>query len=450
MVKFIENKYFKYIIIAICFLVAVFQIDKYSFMEYFREAENIASCYETHKNFILPTLNGELYTGAGTLYYIVIKFFAFIFGKYTEFSVRLPSLFCALFTLCGTYILIKQMINKRFAMIASLTLFASLSFVVYSSISLPNMFAACCIILAVLSAMITLFKDNLSQKINYFLLFWIFTIFASFLGNITYSFLSFLIVLPVLAVGKKLNIFFKFENFISGFLIFIFAMCLYISTGLGISGTDFAYLFKQSLIPHLFKIEIYDNIIYYFRYFAIHFFIGFLPWIFIFISVLMSVVYNLKKILKIDLSKVQFTEESKFIYINLWAFVISIAFYFLYNIDDFTGILSSIFFASLLISCYWYENIYNQKFKKIILFGSILFYMFLILLTLGLYISMFFITPLQKVYIEPLIVPISTISILVSIPGIISLLLKRESLNFINIFFNDRIYVQLFKLIRKQ
>ncbi|MBQ2643947.1 glycosyltransferase family 39 protein, partial [bacterium] len=122
MVKFIENKYFKYIIIAICFLVAVFQIDKYSFMEYFREAENIASCYETHKNFILPTLNGELYTGAGTLYYIVIKFFAFIFGKYTEFSVRLPSLFCALFTLCGTYILIKQMINKRFAMIASLTL----------------------------------------------------------------------------------------------------------------------------------------------------------------------------------------------------------------------------------------------------------------------------------------------------------------------------------------
>lgn len=447
MVKNIKQKHIAYSVIFICFIILLFRCNSYLLTDYLSEAPFVASAFESKGFFaaFMPTLNGDTFLHAGPLYYLMQSLSAKLFGNFSELSARFFSCFISVLTALMSYLAIKKAVNVRLARIASLSLVSVALFVIYSAVSSPNMLASCFMMLSILSLITGLLDDENQNKKTLYVLFWILSAFSIFTGGVMYFVLSFIIAVPVVLCCKKASEFIK-KSFL-GVLLFILSFILYLYIFYRHGSVGFLKYFVLNFRPAILTVDMSNNYLYYLKYFAMAFVIGFLPWVFSFVSIALSFAAKFLKeifVFRTDLKSVEFDLGRKFFLISVWGFICSLFAYFVFSINNFTGLIPASFFAAMAISYYWYRNIYFKVHKKAITLSAIAFYLLLISLALFLVISYFFVSSVFKTYIESLIIPVILITLLVAIPGMLSIMLKRRLLNFsIHILFSFLLYFVL-------
>ncbi|MCR5260300.1 MAG: glycosyltransferase family 39 protein [Candidatus Gastranaerophilales bacterium] len=435
MTKIIDKKYLFITLAGICFLLYLIRISSYVLVDFLDETKYAAVLSEMHgvKSLLVPYIDGKITFGAGIFYYFFVKISTLIFGRMGEFALRLPSVLCTFATLAAVFAFTKRMVNKKFAIIITLSLFANIAFLVSSSVSSPKLFSACFITIAVLSCCMPAFIERFERKPYYYFSFWFFSLLAALSGEISCFMLPFVIVFPVLIICNKFREFIEPKNIFPGLLTYVLCLSLYFFAGYKLFSYDFLYFIGASSAPQIFCGNMEEKLLHIIKNDGLFLVLGGLPWILSFLTIFASLFVKIFReifIHKTPIKQITFDEGRKFFLISIWAIVCSLCYAFIWHKDSFDIFLTFFFFMSFTSGYYWYRNIDSDAHKKAVFIPSLLFYIMLVLATVVLTASYFFVTPLQKEYVEPLIIPIMVITLFVSVPGLIAVVLKRKVLNF--------------------
>lgn len=434
MTKLIEKKYLVLCFALACLFIYLSKIGGYIIVDFLHESKYASAVFEMHglKALFLPYLDGNICEGGGIAYYLLVKICSFVFASLNEFTLRIPSVIFAFMTIIMSYYFAKRMVNKTFAVILCLSLFASSAFVIYSSVSSPQMLSACAVVIAVLSGIITSFIERVENKKYYYFLFWIFSLLAGLLGNFSSVLLPLIIVFPILAKDNKTTEFLAPRNFLPGFLTDITLIVAYLFLGYHFFSSDFIYFINRSSAPIVISLP-FAAYLHCLKKALVYFVCAAMPWTIYIVVFLFDVFINFCKKLRNknnDFYEGKFEEGKKFFEIFIWATLCSAAYFLIWHTDDVSTMLPLLFFLFFLMAYYWYINIFEEAHKKTIYIPSLLFYVALIVLMTCVTVAFFIATPIQKVYVEPLVVPVMSITLMVSIIGLIAIALKRRLLNF--------------------
>lgn len=416
-----------------CLIVYACRLNNYLIMEVFFEAKYASASIGMHnfQDIFHPCLNGEYFSSAGPLYYLIIKIFSLFFVKYSEIPIRLGSGIVLLLTAFGVYRILSETVNEKFAIIASLTAFSSLIFIIFSSVSSPFMISACFAILSIMFGISSVLITSEKENYVYNILFWIFAAFSVLTTDITAVVLPFVTVFPIVIISGKIKEFFKPVKFLSGLLLFIVLASPILYKCLNI---DFVISNIIAVKENLLSMNFITNYKFFLKYSALYFVIGGMPWIFFYILFLATIPYlSLKKIKNKIINKTEIMKDnlSFILTVAVWGFVCAVIFYVLNGVTDFSRLTVCLYFASLICAFFWYKQLCENKYLKVGYIASILLYVALIVASVGGIIAYFFINPVQKTYIDPLLPPLILVTLLVAIPGMIAIILKRNVLNFL-------------------
>ena len=435
-----KKQYITIISVVLCLIVYLLRINGYVLMDSLSEAKYVVSVSDVHnlREILLPLANGVFFIDIGVIYSLIIKFSASLFGGMTEFAVRIPEVFIVFLTLLTSFFVIKNLTTAKMAFVSTSMLFGSMAFVVYSSITSPYMFSACFLIISVLLSFYLIVSCENENKKYFYLLFWVAVLLTVFTGKLSNIFLVSAIILPFIADKEKFKSFIKPINFFPGFLLFLFFSALYLYKGFTVYSSEFSGFLLYSLKPAVADYLAENSYLHCLKEITIPFLLGLLPWLFSFVFLVPKILVKIiRTIFDKDFSLLTLPNEELFFHLMLWASFCSLGYAFIWGTGDFAPLIFAIFFISLTISYYWYKNIEENKYKKSVWISSLIFYIILILLAIIAIFSNLFITEAQKIYIEPLVIPVSVVALLVAIPGSVSLFLKRRLLNFsIHLFFS--------------
>lgn len=415
-----------------CLVIYSCKLNNYLIMELFFEAKyaSAAIAMKGFSDIFHPTLNGEIFSDAGPLYYLIIKFCSLFFAKYSEIPIRLGSGIIMLMTAFGVYRALTETVNEKFAIIASLTTFSSLIFVIFSSVSSPFMISACFIILSIIYGISSVLVVSDRENNVYNLLFWIFSAFAVLTTDITAAILPFVVVFPIITVFGKIKEFFKPMKFLIGLLTFLIVASPVLYKCINI---DYVLSNIVTIKEHLLSMNFITNYKFFLKYSLLYFVIGGMPWIFFYLLFFTAIPYFLLKKIKNKLiNKTDIIKDNLSFVLSsaLWGFLCSVIFYVITGITDFSRLTVCIYFASLICAFFWYKQLCENKYLKIGYIASILLYIALIVASIAGIIAYFFVNPVQKTYVDPLLPPLILVTLLVAIPGMIAIVLKRNVLNF--------------------
>lgn len=421
--------------LAIVMLVAFLtRISEYLFMEVLQEAKFVVAAIGMTNIFDIfsPQLNGSLFSDAGPLYYLFLHISSLIFASFTEFSARIPSVIVHLSTFFISYVLIRRMTNKSYAIFASVTSSSTGLMILFSSVSSPYMLSSCFSICAILSAVTAIFSNNEKHKQWYFLWFWIGITLSVLTGGLIESLLPVFVVVPVFIFVRRKKEFFSPLNILAGLIIFFGIIYSFLLLSCKVNDYNFI-TYIPDLLKNIFVVDFSEkHYLCFLKNFAIVFALGLMPWLFSFVATILSYLLRVLKYLKNRdyFKQFEMTNERKFFCFSLWGFIVSVALLFIYDFDNYAKLLPTVFFASLMVSHYWYKNINFDRHKIAINISSMLFYVLMLVLTIASILSYFFLSSVQKTYVESLIPPVIFVTLLVAIPGIIAILLKRKTLNY--------------------
>lgn len=416
-----------------CLFVYAFQVKGYLLMETFFEAKYVSSASAMFgiTDIFSPKLNGVPFFEIGPLYYLFLNLSAWIFGGFTEFSARFPSVILSFSTIIAIYFLIRNIVNKQFALIAALTCLSATAFVIFSSISSPYMFSACFSVMAVLAGITPLFIENEVHKKVYFLCFWTLLSIAVLTQGLSAIVFPLVTVLCIFTGFRRLNDFIKAEHFALGFSVFLTIMFIWIFTGYKTIGLVYLQDIVSYAKPNFLINGNFADYKTFFFNFLLYIFIGFMPWFFslliIFVDAPVNFLRELRENAKEDFS---LNKERKLFIIFLFVFVCAIFLYLFWAINDFSRLLPAVFFGALAVAYYWYKVIYQGENSKSVQVPSMLFYLSLIIFSIIVIFAYFFVPPVQKSYLEVIITPIIMLTLLVAMPGIIAVVLNRNVLNY--------------------
>lgn len=419
------------VLLLIIFLT---KISGYLFMESLQEAKFVAAAIGMTNIFDIfyPQLNGILFEEFAPLYYLLLHISSLIFGKFTEFSARFPSVIVYLMTFLISYLLIRRMTNKKFAIIASITAFSSTSLILFAMVSSPYMFASSVSICAILSAVTAIFSKNKKHKQWYFFWFWFGITLSVLTAGLRELLLPLLCVVPLFAFFRMKKEFFAPLNFFSGLVILCGVVYSALIIFCKVNDNNY-HTYIPELLKNTFVVDFSKkHYLCFLRNFAIAFVLGFMPWIFSFCLMISSYVLRILKNIKNGslFQQSEMTNERKFFLISLWCFIVSLILIFFYPEDNYAKLIPSVFFASMTVSYYWYKNINFDRHKISINFCSLAFYTLMLIFTIFGILSYFLLSSVQKTYVVPLLPPVISVTLFVAIPGIIAVSLKRKVLNY--------------------
>ncbi len=438
------------IVAVVVFLLIAFlsKINSYLFMESLQEAKFVVAAIGMTNIFDIfyPQLNGFLFEEFAPLYYLILNISSLIFGKFTEFSARFPSVIIYLTSFLISYLLIRRMTNKKYAAIASVSAFSSVLPILFATVSSPYMFASYFSVCAILSAVTALFSSNKKHKQWYFFWFWIGITLSVLSAGLKEILLPILAVIPLFIFFSKKKEFFSPVNFLSG--LFIMCGVIYSALILSCKVNDNNYAtFIQEFLKTSFLIDFSkEHYLSYYKNYLIAFVIGFMPWIFSFLAMVSSYVARALKCIKNKFYLVpnEMTNEQKFFVVSLWCFIVSVCVLICYPDYNYAKLIPSVFFASMLVSYYWYKYINFDRHKISINFSSLFYYSVLLIFTISGILSYFLLSSVQKTYVVPLLPPVIFVTLFVAIPGIIAISLKRKVFNyFVHVFSSVLFYFLL-------
>lgn len=415
-----------------CLVIYACRLNNYLIMELFFEAKyaSAAIAMKNLSDIFQPALNGEVFTSAGPLYYLIVKFCSLFFVKYSEIPIRLGSGIVMLTAAFGVYRALTETVNEKFAVIASFTTFSSLIFVIFSSISSPFMISSCFIILSIIFGLSSVLIVSDKENYVYNILFWIFAAFAVLTTDITAAVLPFVTVFPLVIVFGKIKEFFKPIKFLSGLLVFLLFTFPILSKCMNV---DYVVSNILAVKESLLSMNFITNYKFFLKYSVLYFIIGGMPWIFFYFLFFTAIPYLFfKKIKNRVIHKTEIINDNlAFILTSaIWGFFCAAVFYVISGVTDFSRLTVCLYFASLICAFFWYKQLCENKYLKVGYAASILLYVSLIIASVGGIMAYFFINPVQKTYIDPLLPPLILVTLLVAIPGMIAIILKRNVLNF--------------------
>ncbi|MGN0015625.1 MAG: glycosyltransferase family 39 protein [Candidatus Gastranaerophilaceae bacterium] len=423
-----KELYILLLISAFCLFVYAFQIKSYLLLEIFGEAKYVSAAFSSIFSFndiFTPKLNGVPFFEAGPLYYLILEFSALIFRGFSVFSARFPSVFIAFSTIIAIYFLSRRIFNKQFALIASLSSLATLSFIIFSCVSSPSMIASCFITLSVLFGITPLFIGHEGHKKYYFFSFWIFLTLAVLTQGLYGMLFPLFVIIFIYTFFRKLSDFIKPNHFIQGFLVFIISTIIWLIFAFMNNGFDVLRAELMYITPKLLSLKAYKSFL---CNFSLFIFVGFMPWFF---AVLIMFYNSLKNLIKNkNTNNVCDNNEKTFLITMLFATLFSLILYLLYGVSDFARLIPAAIFSALFVSYYWYKTICLGENIKSVQNSSFLFYISLVIFAVIIVFAYFFVSPVLKIYIEDLVVPIISLTLLVAIPGIIAVVLNRNVLNY--------------------
>jgi hypothetical protein len=421
--------------VLVCLAVILFRVKGYLFMETFSEAKYVAATINMNNIFDIfsPAVNGENISGAGPLYYFILNFFAMIFGGFSEFAVRVPSVLLSCFIFLVEFFILSNLTNKKYALTVSLITLTSVMSIFYMSISSPYMIAECFAILSVLLFISPFLLSSKNQSKSYFFFAWFALTLSVLIGDIRNCFVPLLTFIIIISFNKEEKNFSPYLDCFPGAIFFLCIVNLFFLLSAkvnNISGLNMVIPYYKDFIKTTFlQIQSYETFMSVVKNIIPCFFVSLLPWTFCGLAIIPSEIYLFSK-RKFILSYKSLTNEEKFFRISIIAFFISIINPLVYCIKEPAILYSSVFFACCIIAHYWYMNIVENRYQKVIYFSSVLFYFLMAIVAILSVLLYFFLSSVQKTYVVSLIPPVIFLTLIVSIPGIIAVLLKRKIMNY--------------------
>lgn len=307
-------------------------------------------------------LNSMPFLEKPPLYFWLVGGSIKLFGGFTSFAVRFPIATLATFLVFFTYYVGKRVISRKYGMLSALILLSSIFFLILSHIAILDMVLTVFVSSAIYCGLLTHFCQEKNKK--YF--WWYFYLFIG-LGFLSKGILAFIIpfmiIVPFSFAMKTLNEILKPIYILPGFIIFMLIalpwhLIMYQEYG-------FRFIKEYFLIHHFAR---FMNSEYIGRerpllYFIPVFFLGFFPWSFVFVSVIIS---GIKKVIKkfkslqgnlktklMGLIEVSTNEQKMLLFASIY-FVLTFIFFSISSTKLPTYILPVFPAASFLTGYYWW------------------------------------------------------------------------------------------------
>ena len=405
-------------LICLFFVISLFQIKGYFLNAYESKYVTSAAFTNSFLDILKADINGINVFDGGPLYFLIIKIFVKIFGVASEFVVRLPSVLISFATVIFFYLFCQKFTTRYYLIISVLVFCLNASFMTFSSISVPQIMASDFALISVLFGCYPLFSKNNDNEHLFFTGFWLFTFLVVFTDLFT-AVVPFIVVLISYLIQRKFMHLLKPVNFIFG--LFSVFLILYNWQILSYKVSENIPLFEYFVNSENIQIQPYLYLKYFIGLLA-----GLMPWSIIFVSLFALIFSTFKKIKNVNIDEI--SAENKLLLISVTGFLTSSFVFFLNH--SFSNVILATSFASVCIGYFWYKHIIEDKYNGIINFSSAFFYCITLLFTVSVIVVYFFIDISFKFYFEPLLIPLIIITLLVSIPGLILIMLNIKWVNF--------------------
>jgi len=317
-------------------------------------------------------LNGQAFLEKPPLYFWLVASSIKLFGQFSAFAVRFPIALLASFITFFTYFVGKKIISRKFGMISSLILLSSIFFLILSHVAIIDMVLTVFMTSAIYCGFLTHFCQEKFKKY----LWWYFYLFIG-VGFLAKGILALAIPVTVIfaynLLTKTLKDFFKPINMLPGLILFLIVaipwhLLMYLEYGN-------RFIKEYFLLHHFARFMNSENIgrLRPFLYFVPVFFLGFMPWSFVFIAFLIdgfkkltikfrSAEGNLKSKL-CKLVEAQTNEQKLLLFASLY-FIIVFLVFSISSTKLPTYILPVFPAAALLTGYFWWtsdEKVQNEK-----------------------------------------------------------------------------------------
>lgn len=123
--------------------------------------------------WVIPNYNGRVRLEKTPLNYWLVAFAGKLRGRIDEFSVRVPSLVCAILSMVSILYFVNRWLGFRTAVMSALIWSTSLGFVRYGRSGRPEMSLTCFVATSLLAFYSAVCCTNRKRQIAYMLIFWV-------------------------------------------------------------------------------------------------------------------------------------------------------------------------------------------------------------------------------------------------------------------------------------
>lgn len=309
-------------------------------------------------------LNSMPFLEKPPLYFWLVGGSIKLFGGFTSFAVRFPIAMLATFLVFFTYYVGKRVISRKYGMISALILLSSIFFLILSHIAILDMVLTVFVSSAIYCGLLTNFCQEKNKK-YYWWYFYLFIGLGFLAKGILAFIIPFMIIVPFSFAMKTLKDILKPIYILPGFIIFMLIilpwhLIMYQEYG-------FRFIREYFLIHHFarFMNSEYIGRERPFLYFIPVFFLGFFPWSFVFVSLIIS---GVKKIIKkfkslqgnlktklMGLIEVSTNEQKMVLFASIY-FILTFIFFSISSTKLPTYILPVFPAASFLTGYYWWVS----------------------------------------------------------------------------------------------
>lgn len=369
-------------LLVFCYVFLFHQLGSYSLIDV-DETRYAAIAREIlqRNDWITMHLNSDIFYEKPPLYFWALASSYMLFGKVSEFAARFPIALISTFAVFYTYFFGKKIISKTFGLISALILLSSFQFLLLSKIAILDMFLASFIMASIYSGFLTYFCKESNQKY-----FWWAAYFFSALAVLAKGLPGVILPFGVLGftfiVTGSLKKMFKPVNIIPGILIFFTVALPWHLLIFQQNGMDFFndYIVKQHFSRFIDSKGLGRQAPFYF--FIPVFLVGFIPWIFSFLTSLIS---NIKYVTKNNVlnaysrikelfSSNNSENNSKKLLIIMSCYFLLIFLFFSSSSTKLSTYILPIYpAAAILTGYYWYQYIVNDKNRKGIVVSTVIF-----------------------------------------------------------------------------
>lgn len=354
-------------ILFVCYFLYFFSMGHYPLIDV-DETRYVSMAREMFhtKDFLTLHLNSDFFFEKPPLYFWIESVFFMLFRHVSEVSARIPVALTATYGVFLVYFLGRKISSKKYGMISALILASCFEYIVLARVAILDMLLAVCIATSAFAGIYTLFCSE-----NYKKYFWWFAyIFAGFgllAKGVPGLAIPVITVFAAYVIAKRTDEMFKPLYFIPGLIFFFIISIPWHMVMLHQYGH---YFFHEYVYKHHVERFVNSNELGRkepFWYFFGVFFLGFMPWIFSFIS---QIVVYLKKYVKNtfdyfskfnDLQRLE-----QFILLNAVYFIVVFLFFSMASTKLPTYILPAMFPASLILGKFWFDFICKDENERAI------------------------------------------------------------------------------------
>ncbi len=428
------------ILLIFCYFLFFYKMGNYPLIDvdetrYVAIAKNMINL----KDWLTLRLNTELFLEKPPLYFWLLNMSFFFFGKINEVTARIPVGLCASFSVLITYFTVKKLSSIKLGLISALIAATGLEFLILSRISILDMFLSTFVLAAVFMGFLTFFVEDKNKK-YFWWLFYIFSALAVLAKGIPGFILPFGILFFAYLISGKFKEIFNPKYMLPGWIFFFLITLPWHIAMFQIHGNLFyrEYIFKHHIERFVDSKEIGRKEPFY--YFFIVFAIGFIPWSFSFIAMIIekfnSLIESTKNYFKgsriFNYSEKwdSLTSYNKFLVLNLIAFLFTFIFFSVSSTKLPTYILPAIPFASVLLANFWNEYIYEEKHHRAICLSTIILNSLLIIGAIVGIFSPFYLPEVINNDVRIFLVPAVLILFIFPTLSILSVIIRKRSLVF--------------------